>query len=107
MRNVNGNNADKAKKLSDFAKSHDLKMNILNIDVASDESVKAATTALPLKDVLINNAGLKYGGPLEAYTSEACMAQLNLNIVGVLRMAKGLQNQPKPCLKMKMHRPTP
>jgi len=90
MRNVKGKNAEAAKELSDFATSHNLKIDVLDIDVTSDESVQAGAENLPKVDVLINNAGFGYGGPAEAFSSEACMAQLDLNIVGPLRMAKAV-----------------
>jgi NAD(P)-dependent dehydrogenase (short-subunit alcohol dehydrogenase family) len=90
MRNVAGKNAEKAKELSDFAKSNDLKIDVLDIDVTSDESVRAAAANLPTLDVLINNAGTGYGGPVEAFTADQCLAQLDLNIVGTLRTAKAV-----------------
>ena len=41
-------------------------------------------------DVLMNNAGLGFGGAIEAFTSEQCLAQLDLNIVGTLRTSKAV-----------------
>lgn len=90
MRNVNGKNAEKAAELRDFAHSKNLKLDVIDIDVTSDESVKAAAAKLPPMDVLINNAGLGYGGAVEAYTADECLAQLDLNIVGPMRMAKAV-----------------
>jgi NAD(P)-dependent dehydrogenase (short-subunit alcohol dehydrogenase family) len=90
MRNVEGKNAGAAAELRDFAKSKDLKIEVIEIDVTSDESVHAAAANLPAMDVLINNAGFGYSGPVEAFTSDQCMAQLDLNIVGPLRMSKAV-----------------
>ena len=90
MRNTDGKNAAKAAELRDFAQSKDLKLDVIDIDVTSDKSVQAAADKLPVMDVLINNAGFGYGGPTEAFTSGECMAQLDLNIVGPLRMAKAV-----------------
>jgi NAD(P)-dependent dehydrogenase (short-subunit alcohol dehydrogenase family) len=90
MRNMEGKNAGVAAELRDFAKSKDFKIEVIEIDVTSDESVHAAAANLPVMDVLINNAGLGFGGPVEAFTSGQCMAQLDLNIAGTLRMSKAL-----------------
>lgn len=85
MRNINGKNAKAASELKGFAKS-----NNLQIDVSSDESVNSTVAQIPEVDVLINNAGVGFGGPLEAFSSGEIMAQLDLNIVGTIRMAKAV-----------------
>lgn len=90
MRNINGKNAEAASSLTEFAKAKNLKIEVLEIDVTSDESVNAATANIPAVDVLINNAGLGYGGPMEAFSSNEIMDQLDLNIVGTVRMAKAV-----------------
>ncbi|MCZ4409082.1 SDR family oxidoreductase [Cryomorphaceae bacterium 1068] len=90
MRNASGKNADKAAELNDFAKSNDLHIDVVELDVTSDESVKTAASKLPAIDVLINNAGSGYGGAVEAYTADECLSQLDLNIVGPLRVAKAV-----------------
>ncbi len=90
MRNINGKNADPAKELMDFARSNNFKIDVLEMDVISDESVNAAVAQIPEVDVLINNAGLGFGGALEAFSSEQCLAQLDLNIVGTLSVAKAV-----------------
>jgi len=90
MRNINGNNAKAASDLKEFAKANDCRLEVLEIDVTSDESVRAATAQIPTIDVLINNAGVGYGGPLEAFSSGDVMAQLDLNIVGTVRVAKAV-----------------
>jgi NAD(P)-dependent dehydrogenase (short-subunit alcohol dehydrogenase family) len=90
MRNVSGKNAKPASELKDFAKQKGLKIDVLEMDVTSDESVNAAVAQIPEVDVLINNAGLGYGGAVEAFTSEQVLAQLDLNIVGTMRTAKAV-----------------
>ncbi len=90
MRNINGKNATSATELSDFANSNDLKLEVLEMDVTSDESVNSAVAQIPEVDVLINNAGMGFGGPIEAFSSAQCLAQLDLNIVGTLRVAKAV-----------------
>jgi len=90
MRNINGKNAAAASNLKEFANSNNLKIDVLEIDVTSDESVNAAASKLPTVDVLINNAGLGYGGAMEAFSSQQIMDQLDLNIVGTVRTAKAV-----------------
>lgn len=90
MRNINGKNAKVAAELKEFAKLNGLDINVLDIDVTSDKSVNDAVAQIPEVDVLINNAGLGYGGPVEAFTSSEIMDQLDLNIVGTIRMAKAV-----------------
>ena len=90
MRNINGKNANAASELKDFASSNKYNLDVLEIDVTSDESVNAAVAQIPEVDVLINNAGKGFGGPMEAFSSKECLAQLDLNIVGTVRMAKAV-----------------
>lgn len=90
MRNVNGKNAEAAKALSDYASSNDYSIDVVELDVTSDESVAAAVAQIPTVDVLINNAGSGFGGPLEAFSSDQVLAQLDLNIVGTFRVAKAV-----------------
>ena len=90
MRNVNGKNADSAAQLKDYAAENNVKIDIVELDVLSDESVQAAAAQLPKIDVLINNAGNGFGGPVEAFSSEQVLKQLDLNIVGTTRVAKAV-----------------
>lgn len=90
MRNVSGKNSSSAKELEDFANSNNLKIDVLEMDVTSDKSVKIAASQLPSIDVLINNAGLGFGGVVEAFSSDAVLAQLDLNIVGTIRVAQAV-----------------
>lgn len=90
MRNINGKNERPASELRDFAKQRNLGITVLEMDVTSDGSVKAAAGQISKVDVLINNAGLGYGGPIEAFSSNEVLAQLDLNIVGTIRTAKAV-----------------
>ncbi|MBT0586258.1 SDR family oxidoreductase [Alteromonas oceanisediminis] len=88
MRNTEGKNASSAQALHDYAQDNDVKIDVLELDVTSDDSVAEAFTHVSSLDVVINNAGLGYGGPIEAFSSQAVLAQLDLNIVGTMRVAK-------------------
>jgi len=90
MRNVNGKNAQAASELSTYASTNGGKIKVIDLDVTSDESVKKAFSQISKVDVLINNAGIGFGGPIEAFTADEVLAQLDLNIVGTLRVAKAV-----------------
>lgn len=90
MRNLKGKNEKPASELRNFAKERNLSITVLEMDVTSDESVEAAADQVPQVDVLINNAGLGYGGPIESFSSNEVLDQLDLNIVGTIRTAKAI-----------------
>jgi len=90
MRNTEGKNAEAAAELKKFAKENGYQIQVMDIDVTSDDSVNTAVAQIPEVDVLINNAGLGFGGAVEAFSSQQCLDQLDLNIVGTLRMAKAV-----------------
>jgi NAD(P)-dependent dehydrogenase (short-subunit alcohol dehydrogenase family) len=90
MRNVSSKNSTAATELKAFADSRNLKIDVVEMDVTSDESVQAAMDQISEVDVLINNAGLGFGGPLEAFSSQEILDQLDLNIVGTVRVAKAV-----------------
>ena len=90
MRNTSGKNAKVAAELKDFAKSNAYQLEIVDMDVTSDDSVNTAVAQLSEIDVLINNAGGGWGGAVEAFSSQQCLEQLDLNIVGPLRVSKAV-----------------
>ncbi len=90
MRNTTGKNAGVAAELIEFGSSHGYKLDVLDIDVTSEESVGASSERLADIDVLINNAGGGWGGAVEAFSAQQCLDQLDLNIVGVLRLSKAV-----------------
>ncbi|MEM6784670.1 MAG: SDR family oxidoreductase [Bacteroidota bacterium] len=90
MRAVEGRNAAKAQELRDFAEAEGVSISVHEMDVTSDESVQQAVSAMDGVDVLINNAGYGYGGPVESFTADEILAQLDLNIVGTARVANAV-----------------
>lgn len=90
MRNVSGKNSKPASELKQYADSKDLKIEIVEMDVTSDQSVESAMKHIDDVDVLINNAGLGFGGPVEAFSSQEILDQLDLNIVGTVRVSKAV-----------------
>ena len=90
MRGVDGKNTEAASNLRDYALSENINLEVIELDVTSDDSVNAAVSQISQVDVLINNAGLGYGGPLESLTSEQFSEQLDVNIVGTFRTIKAV-----------------
>ena len=90
MRDIDGRNAEKAKELRDYASSHGVSISVHEMDVTSDDSVRRAVSEMDGVDVLINNAGYGYGGPVESFESDEILAQLDLNIVGTARVANAV-----------------
>jgi len=84
MRNVDGKNAGAAQELSTLPN-----VEVMEIDVTSDESVNAAFNKVLAKygsiDVLINNAAVSGFGLLEGYTLEQIRKIFEVNFYGVLR----------------------
>ena len=90
MRNIMGKNAQPAMALRDYAKNNGYKIETLELDVTSDESVQSAFDQISNVDVLINNAGSGFGGAVEMFSSQQCLDQLDLNIVGTMRTTKAV-----------------
>jgi len=89
MRGTEGKNATVARRLSELKN-----VEVMELDVADDASVKSAISAILEKynkiDVLINNAAIQGTGLLEAYTLEQFHKIININLYGVLRIYREL-----------------
>ncbi|MBA2391934.1 MAG: SDR family NAD(P)-dependent oxidoreductase [Ktedonobacteraceae bacterium] len=74
MREIAGKNASAAEELRTFARQEDLTLHIVEIDVTDEVSVTRAIASIVeiagRLDVVVNNAGISYSGPLEAFTIE-------------------------------------
>jgi len=90
MRGTAGKNQAVADELRGLAATDGLPITVLEMDVTSTDSVNAAVEQMPPVDVLINNAGVGFGGPVEAFTPEQILAQLDVNVVGPVRVARAL-----------------
>ncbi|MCG8466587.1 MAG: SDR family oxidoreductase [Gemmatimonadetes bacterium] len=90
MRAVDGRNARTAEELSALAESEGVSITVHDMDVTSDASVEGAVSQMDGVDVLINNAGYGYGGPVESFEGDEILAQLDLNIVGTARVANAV-----------------
>ena len=84
-----------AAELEALAKSDNLDITVLEIDITKDAEVKAGVAAA-LKaaggklDVLINNAGMSIAGPIEGQDIEATQLIFDTNVFGAPRMARAV-----------------
>jgi NAD(P)-dependent dehydrogenase (short-subunit alcohol dehydrogenase family) len=84
-----------AAELEKLAVDEGLAIEVVEIDVMSDESVTAGVAAVLAKtggtlDVLINNAGIGLGGPMEVQDMEATKLLFETNVFGPHRMARAV-----------------
>src|SRR2546425_8776688 len=90
MRAAAGKNAPAAEALRTLAEREQLALHIVEIDVTDDASVERAIAAIiettGRLDVVVNNAGVSYIGPLEAFTLEQVQQQFDTNVFGVWRV---------------------
>ena len=83
---------DKADKLRAMAAEADVDVNLVELDVAEDESVRAGFAHVLDKtgriDVLVNNAGIGGNGSVEETTIDTYAQVMNVNLYGQLRCLK-------------------
>ncbi len=82
-----------ATELTALATGDDLDITVLEIDVLSDDQVAAGVAEAERLnggaiDVLINNAGISTGGPIEVQDFEAVETIFDTNVHGAHRMAR-------------------
>lgn len=88
MRSVSDRNRDAAADVAAWAEAEGADLKVVELDVTSDDSVAAAFAELPALDVVINNAGVGFMGPIESLTPDQFMAQLDVNLVGAFRVTR-------------------
>ncbi|NCV75647.1 SDR family NAD(P)-dependent oxidoreductase, partial [bacterium] len=80
---------DKAAKLLALAEKLSVSIELVEMDVADDASVRQGFAdifrATPRIDVLVNNAGIGGNGVTEETTPEQYFDSFNVNVVGVVR----------------------
>lgn len=90
MRGVNGKNAEVAQGLRSWAHNGGHDVEVIELDVASDESVANATKEILSKtdrvDVVVNNAGIYGGGLNESYSIQDYKNIFEVNVFGSLRV---------------------
>src|SRR5216683_5752456 len=97
MRAAAGKNAPAAEELRALAQREQLALHLVEIDVTDDASVEQAIKAIigatDRLDVVVNNAGVSYSGPLEAFTLEQVQQQFETNVFSVLRVNRAVLPQ--------------
>ena len=85
-------NLDKSKVISNIKQKEKLSLEILQLDVNDDESVKEAihkiTNEQKRIDVLVNNAGYALVGPVEELSIEEFKEQFETNVFGTIRVTQ-------------------
>lgn len=92
MRGADSKNADKKQELLEIAKNENLSIEVIELDVTSEDSVNQAKDLIIRSagnvDVLINNAGVMYVGVTEAYSVSQVQQQFDTNFFGAVRVSK-------------------
>lgn len=90
MRDVDGRNRERADELHALARSRNIQLHPLELDVLSQESADAAAAAVVRAqgriDVVMQNAGHLVVGPAEAFTPEEMMRVFDTNLFGAQRV---------------------
>jgi NAD(P)-dependent dehydrogenase (short-subunit alcohol dehydrogenase family) len=94
MRDSAGRNTSHREALESLAKRENLALRVLEMDVASDESVSSATQEA-LKsagriDVVVNNAGVATLGITEAYSIAKMQRLFEVNVFGAARVNRAV-----------------
>ncbi len=90
-------NLEKADELRKIIESERLPIEIAQLDVRDDDSVKEAVTQIVQKsgriDVLVNNAGYGLRGAIEEVSLDEWKAQFETNFYGVIRVTQAVLPQ--------------
>ena len=94
MRGIGGKNVAAAGKLAEWARSESLSVEVLELDVTSQDSVDTAITKVLSSadhlDVVVNNAGIASRGPIESFTVAELHHVFDVNTFGSLRVNKAV-----------------
>lgn len=85
-----GKNAQKASELRRWAKSEQLALHVIELDVTDEASIDAAIASIinttGQLDVVINNAGVGSFGMVETFSIEQVHTLYDINVFGMLRV---------------------
>ena len=87
-------NLDKSKAITNIKQKEKLSLEVLKLDVTTDESANEAIQKITHEqgriDVLVNNAGYALVGPFEELTIEEFKEQFETNVFGVIRVTQAV-----------------
>jgi NAD(P)-dependent dehydrogenase (short-subunit alcohol dehydrogenase family) len=90
LRDIAGRNERAAAELTALAAAEGLPLRVVELDVtdqaSADQAVAAVVSAAARIDVVVNNAGGIFAGPAEAFTAEEVQRQLDVNVLGAVRV---------------------
>jgi NAD(P)-dependent dehydrogenase (short-subunit alcohol dehydrogenase family) len=90
MRDVDSRNAAAAERTRVFARANAFDVEVIELDVTRDDSVRKAVLHIGSIDVVVNNAGASAIGPIEAFDMEQIAGLFNLNAFGPIRVCKAV-----------------
>ena len=94
MRDVLGRNRANATALARLAAREHLALCVEEMDVTNDEQVERTIQGIIRDegriDILINNAGMLFGGVTEAFTAKEFAEQLDVNVLGAFRVSRAV-----------------
>lgn len=92
IRDVEGRNEKVAAELTALAESEALDVRVVELDVldqaSADAAVETVLATAGRLDVVINNAGRMFAGPIEAFTAAEIQTILDVNVLGPARVAR-------------------
>ena len=87
-------NLDKSKAIINIKQKEKLSLEVLKLDVTTDESVNESIQKITHEqgriDVLVNNAGYALVGPFEELAIEEFKEQFETNVFGVIRVTQAV-----------------
>lgn len=94
LRDLGGRNAQAAAELATLASTEALDLQVVELDVtdqsSADRAIEVVMASKGRIDVVVNNAGMIFPGPVEAFTAEEAHRQFDVNVLGALRVNRAV-----------------
>jgi short-subunit dehydrogenase len=79
---------DGVKEMNEIVKNENLSLQWLVLDITNNAQIIESTKDIQQLDVLVNNAGFGLVGPIEGYSEEEFLTQIDTNLLGAHRLIK-------------------